>query len=103
MSLRQNANLAALALIRQAVGYSDAEHPAGNVMDVLGPLLESARQDGLPDERVVRALLASLAQWAGAAFAAQLGAKFGRPPSKAELLDSLDEVEHALVAHPEED
>jgi len=100
MSLPENANLAALALIRQAVGYSDAEHPAGNVMDVLGPLLESARQDGLPDERVVRALLASLAQWAGAA---QLGAKFGRPPSKAELLDSLDEVEHALVAHPEED
>ena len=107
-SSQENANLAGLALVRQAITYSDSPVPAGDVMEVLAPYLQRAWiEQGSPEggfnaEPALRVILAGLAQFAGVLYRAVATAHAGRRLSKAELLARLDEFEHALVAHPEE-
>jgi hypothetical protein len=99
---QDEASLAALALVRQAIQYSDAEMTEGSVMDVVGPYLVklSGPDDDADHTAALRMLLASLAQWAGVTYRALITAREGDQPSKQHLLAHLDEVERRLVTDP---
>jgi hypothetical protein len=93
------ASLAALALVRQAVEFSDAKTTDGSVMEVLGPYLVklSGPDEDADHTPALRLLLVSLAQWAGATFQALVAEREGAAPSKTHLLAHLDDMERRLV------
>lgn len=107
-NLQDHANLAAVALVRQAIEYSDAGRPSGNVMEVLVPYLRRAWElAGTPGETfdaepALRRLLATLAQLAGVTYHKLQVTEKGRDLSKEELLAALDGFGHALAADPGE-
>lgn len=105
----QDADLVALALVRQAITYSDALSPSGDVGEVMVPYLDAEWEragspaDGFDAGPALRKVIASLAQVAGACYSSLLSARLGREPSKQEVLANLDELEHAMLADPEQD
>lgn len=101
--LQDEANLAAMALIRQAIEFSEAAGPAGSVMDVMEPYLKRAWElEGSPAgafdaQSALFKLLASLAQMGGVSFAQLLSARAGRVLTRHELLAELDATEYRFI------
>lgn len=104
--LQDEANLAAMALIRQAIEFSEAAGPAGSVMDVMDvmePYLKRAWElEGSPEgafdaQAALFKLLASLAQMGGVSFAQLLSARAGRVLTRHELLAELDATEYRFI------
>jgi hypothetical protein len=109
LSERDEANVTALALVRDAVSYSDHPSPPGTIMETLQPYLMRAwaAQDPPPaDDAAVDAtpvftvLLASLAQVAGVAYWRYLEAKHGRDFTKDQVLDSLLDFQSRFLEPP---
>jgi hypothetical protein len=101
---QDEALLAAMALVRQAIEFSEAEGPAGSAADVLLPYLErvsphlSQGEDGAYDVMpALTALAASLAQIGGAFFAYVQRESEDGPVPVAELLSRWDDYEATCV------
>jgi hypothetical protein len=107
LDMELEANLASLALVRLAVEHRD--HSGGSVMEAIAPYLEKviAEESGenhLPVDAVpaLTRLLASLSQFAGAAFEAYITERSHGVPSKEALLAGLDQFEQGFLHDAEE-
>lgn len=107
--MQAEAEQAALALVRQAIEFSDASGPSGNVMDVVGRYLAAAHRASGAEPGAefnagpaFRTLLVALAQFGGATYKSFVEARSGRPVSKTEVLAALDDIALGMIADPPE-
>lgn len=108
INIRDEANMTAIALVADAVTYSDAPSPAGSVMATVQPYLtryweaQGSPEGGTDIAAALSVLFASLAQVAGVAFWKYLDAQRGGPQAKETVLASLADFQLQFLLSPGE-